>query len=829
MTLRFVVFLCRYKSKLEKVTSDLETEKAARKAELAEERTKHAQATDSWRGKIHDIKSRRDKLDLLYNETSEKLGRTEAALVAARAAHASQGDLWSKREVVLRAAVTRLQKFVKSLQGQVERYREKVEAHSSTLGFARQSSAGGAAGGNDEAGPVSAATAAVVSDLQAEILHLKISNRKSEEQLRLLRKELASAKTANVLALASARRLSEQAENALAMAAALEIEEARRSGSTDVMNRVNRSMAQLFQHQHTAVAQPTRQDGSGQGGGQQVAGGHLEGLVPGQRVRIVALIDDATDRPSIHNNSLATIQTQLTSRRDPRDNRFVVVVDGLKGEHVQVAARNLVWGKELGAMGSLPSRSSLRRTGAYGGDSPKRGGNAEEPAAPILSAAQKQMLVAVRDFTVENNAAGASVSAAGTTPQKQIKSVSQATPGPSPAKANYSDVKAKIVAKFGDFKFNRHKALIQLELKRLSEGKPSLLDDPSGLPDVSAHDDSSNADGSPSKFGWWNQLASNMKRAFNKNGKAGRDNAPFTDFDIVIRPDSAWGFSLQKVDSEQVNSLAAVQLDDADFDEDIEIEGAGTSSANATIAKAMKLEDGDVVIRVDGQECTGWPDTAIKASMRRVKNNEVDAPGVTLTLRRHNQRVSSAHNGHTASATGSRENSAVSSRRSTGTGETPQKRNEEALAMAAAAAEAAASSGAGTQWKLVPIDSSSPPLDSKGKVCRQDDPKVKAVYEAWTDNPARHAALRGWFGRILSGGAFSETETSAKVELKGLSSAAITGFLNVVLPLLLHDAPMLDLEVYLRRSPDAKKEEEDPLLGGPVLMDMRLFVSPKFL
>ena len=51
---------------------------------------------------------------------------------------------------------------------------------------------------------------AFVSRIKAEILHLKISNRKSEEQLRLLRKELASAKTANVLALASARRLSEQ-------------------------------------------------------------------------------------------------------------------------------------------------------------------------------------------------------------------------------------------------------------------------------------------------------------------------------------------------------------------------------------------------------------------------------------------------------------------------------------------------------------------------------------------------------------------------------------------------------------------------------------------
>lgn len=756
-------------------------------------------------------------------------------MVAARAAHASQGELWSKREVVLRAAVTRLQKFVKSLQGQVERYREKVEAHSSTLGFARQSTTaagGGAADGSDEAGPVSAATAAVVSDLQAEILHLKISNRKSEEQLRLLRKELASAKTANVLALASARRLSEQAENALAMAAALEIEEARRSGSTDVMNRVNRSMAQLFQHQHTAVAQPTRQDGGGQAG---LTGGNLEGLVPGQRVRIVALIDDATDRPSVHNNSLATIKTQLTSRRDPRDNRFVVVVDGLKGEHVQVAARNLVWGKELGEMGSLPSRSSVRRAGAYGGDSPKRGGDAEEPAAPILSAAQKQMLVAVRDFTDESTSAGTNSvsSAAGPTPQKPKPTTTSTTPGPSPAKANYSDVKAKIVAKFGDFKFNRHKALIQLELKRLSEGKPSLLDDPSGLPDLGANndDDSSNADSSPSKFGWWNQLTSNVKRAFNKNGKTGgKDDARFTDFDIVLRPDSVWGFSLQKVDPEQVNSLAAVRLDDADFDEDIEIEGAGTSSASTTIAKAMKLEDGDVVIRVDGQECTGWPDTAIKAGMRRVKNNEVDAPGVTLTLRRHNHRVSSGANaGHSASATASTENSATSSRRTTGTGDTPQKRNEDALAMAAAAAEAAASSGAGTQWKLVPIDSSSPPLDSKGKVCRQDDPKVKAVYEAWTDNPARHAALRGWFGRILSGGAFSETETSAKVELKGLSSAAITGFLNVVLPLLLHDAPMLDLEVYLRRSPDTKKEEEDPLLGGPVLMDMRLFVSPKFL
>jgi len=342
-----------YKAQLEKVVAELEKSRAEHKAVLDEERTKFAQSTDQWRGKIHDIKVRRDKLDILNNEAREKLARTESALRASNAAHSAQGELWSKREVVLRAAVTRLQKFVKSLQGQVERYREKLEVHNN-----RNGKIGGGSDGQAGDGPMSGATAAAVSDLQSEILHLKISNRKSEEQLRLLRKELASAKTANVLALASARRLSEQAENALAMAAALEIEEARRSGSSDVMARVNRSMKQLFHHQRVNHALSKADLSSQESKG---PGGDLVGLVPGQRVRIVALVDEQTDSPSVYNNSLATIKAQLTANRDITTNRFVVVVDGSKGEDVEVSARNLVWGKELGDMGSLPSRSSARR------------------------------------------------------------------------------------------------------------------------------------------------------------------------------------------------------------------------------------------------------------------------------------------------------------------------------------------------------------------------------------------------------------------------------------------------------------------------------------
>ena len=66
--------------------------------------------------------ARRDQLNLLNNEAREKLSRTDSALLAAKAAHTSQGEQWSKREAVLRAAVMRLQTFVKELQRQVEEY-----------------------------------------------------------------------------------------------------------------------------------------------------------------------------------------------------------------------------------------------------------------------------------------------------------------------------------------------------------------------------------------------------------------------------------------------------------------------------------------------------------------------------------------------------------------------------------------------------------------------------------------------------------------------------------------------------------------------------------
>ena len=141
----------------------------------------------------------------------------------------------------------------------------------------------------------------------------------------------------------------------MAMAAALELDEARRTGDPKAMERVQQRMQQLFQHQYTNhklakfdVPNPTESSTSTE---------KVEGLVPGQRVRIVALIDPATDRPSPYNNQLATIKSQLTSRRNPQDNSFTVIVDGAEGVHLHVAARNLAWGKDLGQLRSLGSNS----------------------------------------------------------------------------------------------------------------------------------------------------------------------------------------------------------------------------------------------------------------------------------------------------------------------------------------------------------------------------------------------------------------------------------------------------------------------------------------
>jgi len=441
------------------------------------------------------------------------------------------------------------------------------------------------------------------------------------------------------------------------------------------------------------------------------------------------------------------------------------------------------------------------------------------PQAPLpgpekgyeLTTAQRQILEALHKHHSDSPFA---------TPQKGTPGKKQ-TPNKnkSPSKTNYSELKRKLVLDFGDWHFNQHKDLVQLELKRLSSGAPSLLEDPTHLAKLDNKKDKK------PKGGWWSQLTNNVKKAFVKDDKP----TNHIDFDVELLPDIEWGFSLVKVDPESPDSLAAVQLQGSDFDEDIHIEG----HAPPSLATSLKLQDGDVVVGVGGQKCTGWPDAAIKAGFRRIKNKEVDDKGVTLTLRRYTDRraskaspakTNSAH----ASPGGSQVTSRVSSRKPSGEGDTPQKRNDEALALATAAAEAAAAAGSGTQWKLVPIDSSSPPLAEDGSVCGQDDPKVKAVYEAWTKQPARHGALRAWFGNVLSGAAFADSESTAKVELKSLSTDAITGFLNVLLPLLLHDAPMLELEVYLRRAATSTPDA-DPLLGGPVQMDMRIFVSPKFM
>ncbi len=119
-------------------------------------------------------------------------------------------------------------------------------------------------------------------------------------------------------------------------------------------------------------------------------------------------------------------------------------------------------------------------------------------------------------------------------------------------------------------------ALIQFELKRLSEGSTSLLDDPSAVPDLSAsaaaeeasaNGGGSNNSGSPAgkgMFGWWNQLTNNVKRVFVKGdgasaaaaGAGGGDAGGHTlDFDVVLAPDAKWGFSLDKVDASQVGEL----------------------------------------------------------------------------------------------------------------------------------------------------------------------------------------------------------------------------------------------------------------------------------
>ena len=291
--------------------------------------------------------------------------------------------------------------------------------------------------------------------------------------------------------------------------------------------------------------------------------------------------------------------------------------------------------------------------------------------------------------------------------------------------------------------------------------------------------------------------------------------------------------------------MAVVRLDS-----DLEIEGA----LQEMVAAVKKLQDGDVVVRVDGQECNGWPEAAIKAAFRRIKTKETDAKGVTITLRRRTGTgTGSATNTAAGTASGTPTHQDAAGRRASGfAAQTDAQAAAGAGGAPAKGTAAAAVAAPSSQWKLVQIDGASPPLDDKGSVCQQDDPQVTAVYGAWTDNPARHAALRGWFGSVLSGAAFADGEATSKVELKALSMTAIKGFIKVVLPLLLHDAPMLELECYLRRAskqPEGKEEEElqEEESGGsgsgsgsgeaagdngvepPVLMDMRLFVSPKFM
>ena len=56
---------------------------------------------------------------------------------------------------------------------------------------------------------------------------------------------------------------------------------------------------------------------------------------------------------------------------------------------------------------------------------------------------------------------------------------------------------------------------------------------------------------------------------------------------MLITPDSKWGFSLQKEHPDKINSLAAVRLDDANFDGDLQIEG-DAPAAEVSIAQQCK-------------------------------------------------------------------------------------------------------------------------------------------------------------------------------------------------------------------------------------------------
>ena len=95
------------------------------------------------------------------------------------------------------------------------------------------------------------------------------------------------------------------------------------------------------------------------------------------------------------------------------------------------------------------------------------------------------------------------------------------------------------------FRICSWQALVQLELKRLSEGKPSLLEDPSALPDLELHgqsQDGAAAGNSGSrqstpgkKAGWWSKMTSGVKRAFKRDDKEGGDGEPqFKDFEVRV-------------------------------------------------------------------------------------------------------------------------------------------------------------------------------------------------------------------------------------------------------------------------------------------------------
>ena len=161
-----------------------------------------------------------------------------------------------------------------------------------------------------------------------------------------------------------------------------------------------------------------------------------------------------------------------------------------------------------------------------------------------------------------------------------------------PSKVNYSEIKQHLRTKFGDYKFNTHKSIIQVELHRLANGVVSLLEDPTPRPDdEEARTDLTASGKKPAIGAWWSNFTSGVKKVFTKEKLE-----KTIDITVQMRPDSNWGFTLVKAEAGKANSQAAVEPIDSEFDDDIQIEGVGSEAQ--TLASQYKLEAGDVIVAV---------------------------------------------------------------------------------------------------------------------------------------------------------------------------------------------------------------------------------------